>query len=184
MAGKQNKTLIVGVVVAVVVVIAVIVGVVLAKGNGEDAVGGDESAGQIEEPTNEMDFSNIDVSVAYGDYDTMFAQSKAIQNGEMLGKVIKIEGIVSHPMNNYSIGQEDEDGSFVGTVFEIMGSSDEEDYPKDGDRVIITGKIVEKSPMNFVIQTHPQYVDILETTELIDEEGVESDEMELLEIEE
>lgn len=171
MAEKQNKGMIIGICAAIVVVIAVVVGVVLMKGKGNDVIeGGDgEDVGTIDDGTREMDFSNIDVSVAYGDYDTMFAQSKAIQNGEMLGKVIKIDGVVSHPMSSYSIGQEDEDGSFIGTVFVIEGI-EEEDYPEDGDRVVITGEVIEKSPMNFVIRTSPQYVEIEEAFEVLEDD--------------
>lgn len=173
MAEKQNKNLIIGIAVAAVVMIAVVVGIVLMKGKGDGSIDGGQSAGagQIEGSTNEMDFSDIDVSVEYGDYDTMFEQSKAIQNGEMLGKVIKIEGLISHPMSNYSIGQQSEDGSFVGTVFVIEGA-DEDDYPEDGDHVVITGEVVEQSPMNFVIRTAPQYVEVIEAfDDTIDEVG-------------
>jgi hypothetical protein len=179
MAEKQNKNLIIGIAVAAVVVIAVIIGIVLMKGKGDDVIeaGDGEQSGQVEEGVKDMDFSEIDVSVEYGDYDSMFTQSKAIQNGEMLGKVIKIDGVVSHPMSSYSIGQEDENGSFVGTVFVIEGIDDDE-YPEDGDRVVITGEVVEQSPMNFVIRTLPQYIEIEESTEALDdEEPASSDEV-------
>lgn len=178
MAEKQNKSLIIGIAVAAVVVIAVIIGIVLMKGKGDDVIeaGDGEQSGQVEEGIKDMDFSKIDVSVEYGDYDSMFAQSKAIQNGEMLGKVVKIDGVVSHPMNNYSIGQEDANGSFVGTVFVIEGIEDD-DYPEDGDRVVITGEVVEQSPMYFVIRTMPQYVEVMETFEEVDGDDVEPSEV-------
>ncbi len=169
---KTDKNMIIGVAVAAVVLIIVVIAVLIVKGNG-DSIDGDIEAGggsqteQIENNTKEADFSQVDVTVGYGDYDVMFAQSKAIQNGEMLGEVVQVDGIVSHPISNYSIGQKDENGSFVGTVFVIEGA-EEEDYPEDGDHVVVTGEIVEKSPMYFVIRTTPQYVTVLEKADEVE----------------
>ena len=183
MAEKLNKNMVIGIAVAVVVVIAIIVGIVIAKGNDGGIGEGDDGTGQIEEGMNEMDFSDIDVSVGFGDYDVMEAQSKAIQNGEMIGRVIKIEGYVSHPMSKYSIGEKDENGSFIGTEFIIEGVS-ENDYPQDGDHVVLTGEVIEKEPLYYVIRTAPQYVEILESFEDVDDEidyGDESDAIEIVE---
>ena len=160
MATKQNKNLIIGIAVAAVVVIAIIVGVIVAKNggkgnNGNSTDNGD--TGQIEN-VEKKDLSNIDVTVGYGDYDVMFAQSKAIQNGETVGQVIRIDGIVSHPMSKYSIGQKGDNGQFIGTEFIIEGA-DESEYPNDGEHVVITGEVVEKEPLYFVIKTTPQYVE-------------------------
>ena len=177
MAEKPNKNMIIGIVVAVVAVVAIIVGIVIAKGN-EGGVGEGGETGQIEESVNEMDLSEIDVSVGLGDYDVMYAQSKAIQNGEMTGRTIKIEGYVSHPMSKYSIGEKDENGSFIGTEFIIEGI-DEEDYPQDGDHVVLAGEIVEKEPLYYVIRTLPQYVEIIEAVdEVEDVEVLQGEEIE------
>ena len=179
MADKQNKNLIIGICVAAVVVIAVIVGIVLIKGRGDDVIESDtgNNAGQIDTGAEGSEFSHIDVMVGYEDYDMMLEQSKAIQNGEMLGKVIQIDGIVSHPMKNYSIGQKDENGSFIGTEFVIEDAS-EENYPIDGDHVVITGEVIEKSPMYFVIRTTLQNVVLLERGDEMDDE-VEYDDGEI-----
>ncbi|MBR3132274.1 hypothetical protein IKG33_02610 [Candidatus Saccharibacteria bacterium] len=158
MVDKKNNNLIY-ICIVVVVVIAIVVGIVIANNNrgetGEE--GGDEETSQtvVEELKGE-DLDNVDVTVKYGDYEAMYDLSKAIQNGEMTGKVVEIEGIVSHPMTNYSIIEEDEDeGKSVGTKFIIEG---DEGYPEDGERVIITGKVVETEPLVFVIKTLPDFV--------------------------
>lgn len=170
MAEKPNKNMVIGIVVAVVAVVAIIVGIVIAKGNeGGVGEGGDETgSGQVEDNVSEMDFSDIDVSVGIGDYDVMYAQSKAIQNGEMTEKIIQIDGYVSHPMSKYSIGERDENGSFIGTEFIIEGVSDD-DYPEDGDHVILTGEVIEKEPLYYVIRTAPQYVEIFADEDEIEE---------------
>ena len=173
---NQNQNLIIGIVVAVVaviVVVGIVVGLVLANKNkgdgtdGTDATNGAETT-SIKENTPEADFSDVDVSVGFGDYDVMYAQAQAIQNGEMLGKIIQVDGIVSHPMSKYSIVEEDENGSKIGTEFIIEGV-DESGYPQDGDHVIITGEVVEKEPLYYVIKTSPQYVEIVaEASEISD----------------
>lgn len=170
MAKQQNKGMIIGIAVAVVVVIAIIIGVVVAVtggGNG-GSDGGEPETGRTNNYETEMDFSNIDASVAFGDYDTMYTQAKAIQNGEMVDAVIKIDGIVSHPMSKYSIVEKDGNGSAIGTEF-IIDGLDESSYPQDGDHIVITGRIIEKEPLYFVIQTTPQYVEMIESASEIEE---------------
>ena len=173
---NQNQNLIIGIVVAVVaiiVVVGIIVGLVLANKNkgggtdGTDTASGAETT-STKEDTPETDFSDVDVSVGFGDYDVMYAQAQAIQNGEMLGTIIQVDGIVSHPMSKYSIVEEDENGSKIGTEFIIEGVNESE-YPQDGDHVIITGEVVEKEPLYYVIKTSPQYVEIVtEASEISD----------------
>ena len=179
MAEKPNKNLIIGVVAGVVVIIAIIVGIVIAKGNGDDAIGGDGDTGTEQvEGANDLDLSMIDVSVDYGDYDTMFELSKAIQNGEKTGRVVQIDGVVSHPMSKYSVGEEDEGGKVVGTEFVIEGVS-ESQYPEDGTHVVITGEVIEKEPLYFVIKTTPDYIEIVDDTveeEFVDIDAEESEE--------
>ena len=159
MVEKKNKGIIVGIVVAVVVLIVVMVVVLVTKGDREEAIEFGDGGIVVQ-----MDYSEPDVVVEYGDYDTMRAQSKAIQNGEMLGKTVRIEGIVSHPMTKYSIVQEDEDGNKIGTEFVIEGL-DEDEYPQDGERVVISGEVIEKSTLYYIIKTRPEFVEVVEENE-------------------
>ena len=162
MAEKPNKGMVIGIAVAAVAVIAIIIGVIIAKGNeGGVGEGGDGTDSGYVEGVNDMDFSDVNVWVEYGDYDGMYALSKSIQNGEMLGQIVKIEGDVSHPMSKYSIVEEDENGSKIGTEFIIEGA-EESEYPADGAHVVITGEVIEKEPLYYVIRTAPQYVSIEE----------------------
>lgn len=166
MSKKNNNNIIIGAVAGVIAVVGIVVGVVLARGNGGDggSDSGKDNSGTSQDGGEQMDFSHVDATVMFGDYDEMFKYSKSIQNGEMTGKSIKIEGIVSHPMSMYSITQKDAEKGSIGTVFEIVGASNE-DYPQDGDRIVITGKVVEKSALNFIIRTEPRYVEIIERAE-------------------
>ncbi len=149
---KNNKNLIIGIVAAVVVVVGIIVAVVVINNNKN---GGDGGQGT----TTSGDYSSVDVSIQYGDYESMEKLSKDIQNGEATGKVVKVDGLVSRSISSYSIVQENESGSKkIGTQFVIDGASDS-DYPSDGDHVVITGKVVEQSPMYFVIKTDLQHVE-------------------------
>ena len=103
---------------------------------------------------------NVDevVIVDYGEYDEMQRVAKAIQNGEMTGQVVQIDGDVSHPGTKYSVVEANEDGSKkIGTEF-IIVDGDGSDYPADGSKVFIVGKVVEKGPMYFVIETLKEFV--------------------------
>lgn len=178
MVDKKNKnTMIICGAVAAVVVIGVIIAVVFAlrnKGEKPDDQAGTE---QIEEQVVETkSLSSPDIVVEYGDYDTMFTHSKAIQNGEVIGRIIKIDGVVSHPMSIFSIGEKDESGTFVGTEFVIEGI-EEDDYPEDGARVILTGEIVEKAPLYYVIKTSPEYVRVYEEAEIDGDDLNETDDI-------
>ena len=148
--GKNNNALYIGIGVAVVVVIAIIVAVVMMnknKGNGGDT--GKSDTGD----SSYVEYNSVDESIALGDYEGMQNLSKSIQNGEMVGKIVKINGLVSHPMSTYSVVQANADGSQkIGTQFIIDGASDT-DYPQDGDEIVITGEVVENGPMVFVIKT-------------------------------
>ena len=172
MANKTNKNLIIGIAVAVIAVIAIVVGVVIATrpkgGDGDDGADANDNTAQTESSTQSVDYSNIDVIVGFGDYEVMEAQAKAIQNGEMMGKIIQIDGLVSHPMSKYSIVEEDENGSKIGTEFVIEGL-DEDSYPQDGDHVIITGEVIEKQPLYYIIKTSPEYVEVVESASEVEE---------------
>ena len=146
---KNNNSLYIGIAVAVVAVIAIIIAVVVINNRkGEDGDSDSGSGG-----SSVVEYNSVDESIAFGDYEGMEKLSKAIQNGEMVGKVVKIKGLVSHPMSTYSIVQPNEDGTQkIGTQF-IISDADDSDYPEDGDTVVITGEVVQNSPMVFVIKT-------------------------------
>ena len=158
---KNNKNLIIGIAIAAVVVVAIIVGVIIGNNKSSDNGGGSDDSGS---GVIVVDYSNIDMTIDYGDYDEMFNLSKMIQNGEATGQVVFIEGDVSHVMSSYSIVQEDENGNRIGTEFIIEGL-DESNYPQDGEHIAITGDVIEKSPLYYVIRTTPDYVNVIDTIE-------------------
>ena len=102
---KNNNLLYIG--IAVVVVVAVIIGVIVAvKGNSGNNGGDSDNGGTSQDAgLTAADLAKVDVEIEYGDYDGMEKLSKSIQNGEMTGKVVKIDGVVMHPGTSYSIGQ-------------------------------------------------------------------------------
>ena len=158
---KSNKNLFIGIgiaVVAIAAVIGIIVGLNSGKAGGGD---GGDNGGKTSQTTGDLsasDLAIIDETVEFGDYDSMESLAKDIQNGYATGKVVKIEGIVAHPMSTYNVLQTSKDGSkSIGTQFIIEGV-EEDAYPEDGDKVTITGKVVEKSALYFVIKTLPEFV--------------------------
>ena len=164
MEKKDNKTLYIGIAVAAVVVIAIVVAIVVGKGKAPDNNGGNSgnngNTSQTETGMKASELANVDIEVKYGDYDAMYDLSKAIQNGEMTGKVVKIDGTVSHPGSLYSVVQRNEANTqSIGTQFVIEG---ETGYPKDKAHVVITGKVVEKEPLYFVIKTLPEFIETKE----------------------
>lgn len=159
---KKNNNLIY-ICIAVVVVIAVIIGVIVAvKGNsGNNGGDSDNDNGGTSQDAGltAADLAKVDVEIEYGDYDGMEKLSKSIQNGEMTGKVVKIDGIVMHPGTSYSIGQANESGSAkIGTQFDIVDAAAAY-YPADKDRVVITGKVIEKEPLYYMIETLQEFVE-------------------------
>ena len=157
---KKNNNLIY-ICIAVVVVIAVIIGVIVAVKGNSSSNGGDSDNGGTSQDAGltAADLAKADVTVEYGDYDGMQELSKAIQNGEMVGKVVKIDGVVMHPGTSYSIGQANESGSAkIGTQFDIVDAAAAY-YPADKDRVVITGKVVEKEPLYYMIETLQEFVE-------------------------
>jgi len=157
-SSKNNSLLYIG--IAVVVLIAIVIGVAIVmrnKGGDTGSNGGSDTSQTA--GLSAADLSNVDVTVVYGDYDAMEKLSKAIQNGEMVGKVVKIDGVVMHPANSYSIGQANESVSAkIGTQFDIVDAAAVY-YPADGDRVVITGKVVEKQPLVYMIETLSDFVE-------------------------
>ncbi|MBR0467455.1 hypothetical protein IJJ53_00880 [Candidatus Saccharibacteria bacterium] len=156
---KKNNLLYIG--IAVVVVIAVVIGVIVAvKGNSGNNGGDSDNGGTSQDAgLTAADLAKVDVEIEYGDFDGMQELSKAIQNGEMTGKVVKIDGTVMHPGTSYSIGQANEAGSSkIGTQFDIVDAAAAY-YPADKDRVTITGKVVEKEPLYYMIETLREFVE-------------------------
>lgn len=152
---KNNNTLYIWIAVAVVVVVAIIVAIVMATRNN-----GDNSGDTGNTSVSASEFSNVDTTIEFGDYEGMEDLSRSIQNGEATGKIVKIDGVVSHPAVSYSVVESSEDGTTkIGTQFIIEGAA-EADYPKDKAHVVITGKIVEKEPLYYVIKTLPEYVEV------------------------
>lgn len=157
---KKNNNLIY-ICIAVVVLIAVIIGVIVAAKGNSGSNGGDSDNGGTSQDAGltAAELAKVDVTVEYGDYNGMQELSKAIQNGEMTGKVVKIDGIVMHPGTSYSIGQANESGSAkIGTQFDIVDAAAAY-YPADKDRVVITGKVVEKEPLYYMIETLQEFVE-------------------------
>lgn len=156
---KNNNLLYIG--IAAVVVIAVVIGVIVAvKGNSGNNGGNGGNGGTSQNAgLTAADLAKVDVEIEYGDYDGMEKLSKSIQNGEMTGKVVKIDGVVMHPGTSYSVGQANESGSAkIGTQFDIVDAAAAY-YPADKDRVVITGKIVEKQPLVYMIETISDFVE-------------------------
>ena len=124
------------------------------NGSSSDNGGGSNSSSLVTSD----DLKKVDVEVAYDDYDAMKALSKDIQNGKMTGKVVKVDGLVNHPGQSYSIAQKSADGKQkIGTVFTIE-DGESADYPADGTRIVITAKVVEKEALNYQLVTLKEFV--------------------------
>ena len=160
--------------VAAVVVIGVIIAIAVATSNKGDEGGDNKDKNGSSQQENkdkkddnkkttisEDDLKNVDETINFGDYDAQQTLSKAIQNGEKTGKVVKIEGTVSHFSKgmSFNIGQKKTEGNqFIGTTFVIEDAEGEDDYPKDGDHVVITG-IVKAEGYAFQIKTLKKFVE-------------------------
>lgn len=104
------------------------------------------------------------VSIAYGDYEAMGELSHQIQNGDLDGKVVKIDGVVAHPITSYAIVQTVPDPkSRVGSSFIIQGAL-EDAYPVDGAHIEMTAKVCEMAGDygGRVLVTLPEAVKILD----------------------
>lgn len=163
---KKNKKPIFIIICAVVVLAVAGVAIwLIAKNNNNNNSDSKESSSQTENATtkvtsSELATGQVSDEIGYGDFSAMQTLSKAIQNGQKTGAIVSIDGIVSHKVSSYSIGENNPEKSgatYVGTVFNIEDAS-ESDYPKDGERVTIVAKVVEVSPMNFQLVTLKSYV--------------------------
>lgn len=157
MVKNNKKTLYIG--IGAVVVIAIVVGIIIAvtrsSGNNNEGDGTNQSTVYTA-----GDFTPIQQSIEFGDYNTMFTLAKEIQNGEAIGKIVEIDGYVSHPGTKYSIVQKSADGTkSIGTEFVIEGDS--AFYPQDGEHVVLVGKVVEREPLYYNLATIQELVSIV-----------------------
>lgn len=175
----QSKTgTYVGCGIAVVAIVALVVGaIVLNNSRNEDQSSSDNGSetGYVDDSTptsgslTASDLQQVSESIVFGDYDGMETLSKKIQNGEMVGEVVYIDGLVSHPGTMYSVVQENPEGTQkIGTRFVIEGL-DESSYPEDGVHVIITGKVVELEPLNYAIKTLPGFIEVDDGGMIVDD---------------
>lgn len=83
--------------------------------------------------------NNVEVitTVEFEDYESGETLAKSIQNGEMDGQIIVIDGVSKKIGSGYSIGQQGDD-SFIGTTYVI---SDDMEYPGDGSHVTLKGVV-------------------------------------------
>ncbi|MBQ3379547.1 MAG: hypothetical protein IJG50_06745 [Clostridia bacterium] len=106
-----------------------------------------------------------DVVINYGDYAAMSDLASAIQNGEMDGALVAIDGDVSQFSSgmSFSITERDEEaGQSIGTTFLIQGAP-ESAYPADGTRVVIIGKVaIDPSGNFYCINTLPDAVQVVQ----------------------
>ena len=168
---KKKLTIIGG--IAAVVIVGVIIAVVAVnsgkkgdEGNKDNGSSQQTDNGGNDKKTKKItadDLSKVDETISFGDYDSQYTLSKAIQNGEKLGKVVKIDGTVSHMGKgfSYNIGQKKSEGNgFIGTTFTIE-DGEEADYPADGDHVVLTGIVVadEETGLVFTLKTLKAFVE-------------------------
>lgn len=169
-ASKAVKPILIGLVAIVAVVAIVWLIIRQTNNNNGNNNGNSESAAEVKDETKvtaaELAADKVTDTVSFGDYTAMFTLSKAIQNGQKVGAIVKVDGRVSHKLSSYSVVQDnpkkEEEGemSQVGTVF-VIQDAEEADYPKDEDRIEITAKVMEVSPLNFQLVTLKDFVKVV-----------------------
>ena len=162
MSTKPSNKNLIGIIaaVAIVAIVAVVAVVVINNNKGTNTPSDPASTTNTSDSTSvtatELATATPAATISYGDFDAMQSLSKDIQNGRRTGQIVAIDGLVSHPGTSYSIVEPSADGKTkIGTVFTIK---DSDTYPADGDRVTITAKVVEVSPMNFQLVTLKDFV--------------------------
>lgn len=93
------------------------------------------------------------VVVSFGDFDAMQTLSKSIQNGEMDGRVVEIDGTSKKMGSNYSIGQIS-GGEFIGTTYTFEGV----DIPESETHVKVTGTVVGEGFLHTITATSVEVV--------------------------
>ncbi len=120
----------------------------------------DTTEAAVESEAAEVDLSNPDAVVEFGDYEGQQALSKSIQNLEMTGKVVSIDGTFSVLGTSHVIGQSNGNGESVGTVITVEGYEDA-DYPADGAHVQLVGVVVTEG-LTSTISVKPENITVVE----------------------
>ena len=103
----------------------------------ESLWGAEETSAPVEVDPKTVDYSSIDITVAWGDSETTSEIASNMWYGSYDGKVVKIEGI-AEKLGSWSIMEETGEGSKLGFGFELV---DSDEYPVDGARVEMVGVI-------------------------------------------
>jgi len=93
------------------------------------------------------------ITVAFEDFDAQEALSKSIQNMEVTGNAVEIEGISRQIGTKYSIGQV-KDGKFIGTNYTFDG-----EYPAEDAHIILKGTVVQDG---FVCTISAESIEVVE----------------------
>ena len=121
-------------------------------------------ASAVEADFSAADLANVDIEIAYGDFEAMGELSGNAQSAKASGSVVQVEGLVVNygPGMSCSIVEPNADGSKrIGMVFKIAGAS-EDAYPADGQRVRITGLVdTDESGYSYFIKTLPEFVEVM-----------------------
>lgn len=105
-----------------------------------------ESTGEVsqgEDTSVPADYSNPDVTIAYGDFDGIVTFTDAMLAGQYDGQIIQVEGISSKRMSNCAILEANEAGDEKrGFTWQLEGAPEMSAYPADDTHVVITGQVV------------------------------------------
>ncbi|MBQ3468250.1 hypothetical protein IJH19_01800 [Candidatus Saccharibacteria bacterium] len=172
MSNKAMKKSVVPILIGAVAILAIvgIVWFIISRNQGGENGNNSNSTSETTDATKvtaeELAADKVTDRVSFGDYTAMFDLSKAIQNGQKVGAIVKVDGKVSHKLSSYSVVQEnpkkaeEDEMSQVGTVF-VIQDAESADYPKDEERIEITAKVMEVSPLNFQLVTLKDFVKIV-----------------------
>lgn len=136
-----------------------------ASGEAASSAGAPASdASAVEADFSAADLANVDIEIAYGDFEAMGELSGNAQSAKASGSVVQVEGLVVNygPGMSCSIVEPNADESKrIGMVFKIAGAS-EDAYPADGQRVRITGLVdTDESGYSYFIKTLPEFVEVM-----------------------
>ena len=85
------------------------------------------------------DISNPSVIIRLGDVEPMSEFVKSVENGEMDGVAVMIEGVAEKFGSDYSIMEKDEESGESYGVTYVVADFEDGDYPEDGEKIWITG---------------------------------------------
>ena len=103
----------------------------------------------------------VDLEVAYDDYDSMSRLWRDADSGKLNDQVIRIDGTVrEYRDHEYAVGAWGGNGRKNYACFTfVIDDATLDEYPKDGDRVVITGKMLrDKYGINHTLHTLKAYV--------------------------